>query len=74
MKVKSFNKTDYRGTWVATVTSIIALLFTVAVGFGWITGEQSAQAQPLVSSLIGAVATIITGVGALIGIFTKPTP
>lgn len=70
MKVKSLKK-DWTTTWVTTLTSIIALVFTVLVGFGVITPEQSANAQPLIGTLLGAVSTGIAAVMALIGIFVK---
>lgn len=64
---KSVN--DYRQTWVTTVLSIVALVFAVLVGFGIITPEQSAEAQPLLGSLLNAVTAGIAAVAALIGIF-----
>jgi len=62
---------DWKATWPQTVLSIVALLFTVLVGFGVITPEQSAEAQPIITSTIGAIATVIAGISALIGIFFK---
>jgi len=70
MKRKVTQK-EWSATWLTTVTSIVALLFTILVGFGVITPEQGAEAQPIVSSTLGAVSTIIAGVIALIGIFFK---
>jgi|GEM_PF-3433012 len=62
---------DWKQTWPQTVLSIVALLFTVLVGFGVITPEQSAEAQPIIATTIGAISTVIAGVAALIGIFFK---
>jgi hypothetical protein len=59
--------------WMQTIGSIIALLFTVLGGFGLITPEQAAEAGPIVSTTLGAVATIIAGVTALIALFFKPS-
>ncbi len=63
---------DYNENWIQTVVSIVALVFTVLVAFGIITPEQSAQAQPLIASTLGAVSSVIAGVIAIIGIFFKP--
>lgn len=70
MKAKTFKK-EWSATWLQTALSIVALTFTVLVGFGVITPEQSAEAQPLVASTLGAVSTAIAGILALIGIFFK---
>ena len=70
MKAKTFKK-EWSATWLQTALSIVALVFTVLVGFGVITPEQSAEAQPLVASTLGAVSTAIAGILALIGIFFK---
>ncbi len=63
MKAKSTKK-EWSSTWMQTVISIIALIFAVLVGFGVVTPEQSANALPLISS-------VIAGVVALVGIFFK---
>jgi len=63
---------DYSANWLQTAVSIVGLIFTILVAFGVITPEQSAQAQPLVTSTLGAISTVIAGVVALIGIFFKP--
>ena len=70
MKAKTFKK-EWSATWLQTALSIVALVFTVLVGFGVVTPEQSADAQPLITSTLGAVSTVIAGVMALIGIFFK---
>ena len=70
MKAKTFKK-EWSATWLQTALSIVALVFTVLVGFGVLTPEQSAEAQPLVTSTLGAISTVIAGVMALIGIFFK---
>ena len=70
MKAKTFKK-EWSATWLQTALSIVALVFTVLVGFGVLTPEQSAEAQPLVASTLGAISTAIAGILALIGIFFK---
>jgi uncharacterized membrane protein len=70
MKRKVTSK-DWKTTWLQTTLSIVALAFTVLVGFGVITPEQSAEAQPLIGTTLGAISTIIAGITALIGIFAK---
>ena len=70
MKLKSKTK-EWNSTWLQTALSIVALVFTVLAGFGVITPEQSAEAQPIVASTLGAISTAIAGVLALIGIFFK---
>lgn len=70
MKAKTF-KREWSATWLQTALSIVALVFTVLVGFGVITPEQSSEALPLVNSTLGAISTAIAGVLALIGIFFK---
>ena len=72
MKLKSVKK-DWKDTWLQTAISMLALVSAILVGFGVITPQQSADAQPLISSLLGAVSTGIIAVSSLIGIFTKPT-
>jgi len=62
---------DYSSNWLQTAVAIVGLAFTVLVAFGVITPEQSAEAQPLVTSTLGAVSTVIAGVVAIIGIFFK---
>jgi uncharacterized membrane protein len=72
MKIRSkAAKKDWTTTWLQTALSIVALAFTVLVGFGVITPEQSAEAQPLIATTLGAISTVIAGVVALIGIFFK---
>jgi len=62
---------DYSSNWLQTAVAIVGLVFTVLVAFGVITPEQSAEAQPLVTSTLGAISTVIAGVVAIIGIFFK---
>ena len=62
---------DYSSNWLQTAVAIVGLAFTVLVAFGVITPEQSAEAQPIVTSTLGAVSTVIAGVVAIIGIFFK---
>jgi len=62
---------DYSSNWLQTAVAIVGLAFTVLVAFGVITPEQSAEAQPLVTSTLGAISTVIAGVVAIIGIFFK---
>jgi len=69
--MKARNAKDYSGNWVQTVTSILALLFSILVAFGVITPEQSAEGLPIATSTITAVSTVIAGVVALIGILFK---
>jgi RsiW-degrading membrane proteinase PrsW (M82 family) len=70
--MKTRTKKDYNQNWVQTAVSIIGLLFAVAVGFGWVTPEQSAEALPVVTSTLTAVSAVIAGVIAIIGILFKP--
>jgi len=70
MKLRS--KREYSSNWVQTAVSIVGLLFVILVSFGVVTPEQSAEAQPLIASTLGAVSSAIAGVIALIGIFFKP--
>ena len=60
---------DYRSTWVTTVSSIIALVFSILVATGVLSPEQSTEAQAHVLTLVGSVGAIITAVTALIAIF-----
>jgi hypothetical protein len=62
---------DYSSNWLQTAVAIVGLVFTVLVAFGVITPEQSAEAQPLVTSTLGAVSSAIAGIVALVGIFFK---
>jgi hypothetical protein len=72
MKVKSLReKRDWKDSWLQTAVSIVGLLFVILVSFGVISPEQSAEAQPIVTTTLGAISTVITGVVALIGIFVK---
>ena len=71
MKARSVK--DYSSNWVQTVSSIVALLFTVLMGFGVITPDQSTAAAPVLATTLGAVSTAIAGVIALVGIFFKPS-
>lgn len=72
--MKARNVKDYSSNWVQTAVSIVGLVFVVLTSFGIITAEQSAQAQPLINSTLGAVSSVIAGVISIIGIFFKPTP
>ena len=69
--MKARNLKEYSSNWVQTVMAIVGLLFVVLVSFGVITPEQSAGAQPLVASVLGAVSAAIAGVVALVGLFFK---
>ena len=69
--MKARNSKDYSNNWLQTAVSIIGLLFVILVSFGVITPEQSAEAQPLITSTLGAVSSAIAGVIAIIGIFFK---
>ena len=71
--MKARNAKDYSSNWVQTVVAIVGLLFLILVNLGVLTPEQSAEAQPLVASTLGAVSTAIAGVVALIGLFFKPS-
>ena len=59
--------------WVQTVVSVIGLLFVILVNFGVLTPEQSAEAQPLIASTLGAISTAIVGIASIIGILFKPS-
>lgn len=59
--------------WVQTVSSVVALLFVILGGLGVLTPEQTAAAGPIVGTTLGAVATVIAGVTALIALFFKPS-
>jgi protein-S-isoprenylcysteine O-methyltransferase Ste14 len=69
--MKARNLKDYNSNWIQTVVSIVGLLFVILVSFGVITPEQSAEAQPLIASTLGAVSSVIAGVIAITGIFFK---
>ena len=71
--MKARNVKDYSSNWVQTVVAVVGLLFLILVNLGVLTPEQSAEAQPLVASTLGAVSTAIAGVVALIGLFFKPS-
>jgi len=64
-------KKDWTTAWLQPTVSAIALLFIILTSTGVITGEQATEATPLISSTLGAVSTVISGVVALIGIFFK---
>jgi len=75
MKLKSFktvkeNK-DWKETWPQTAISIISLVYLVLLNVGVLTPDQVADATPLTSSVIGALATVITGVASLVGVLFK---
>ena len=70
MKTRTF-KESYSSGWVQTAVAIVGLLFTIAVSFGWLTPEQSADALPVATSTITAVSEAIAGVIFLIGLFFK---
>lgn len=74
MKVRSFKQKDYSNNWIQTAVSILGLLFTVLLGFGVITPEQSAQGLPIATNTVTAIGTVISGVISLIGLLFKPTP
>jgi len=69
--MKARNSKDYSQNWVQTVVSIVGLLFVVLVSLNVITPEQSAEAQSVFSTTLGAVSTAIAGVITLVGIFFK---
>jgi len=69
--MKARNLKEYKSGWIQTVTAIVGLLFLILVNFGVLTPEQSAEAQPLIASTLGAVSSVIAGVVALIGLFFK---
>jgi len=69
MKTRSVK--DYSNNWLQTAVAIVGLVFVVLTSFGVITPEQSAEAQPLVTSTLGAISSAIAGVVAIIGIFFK---
>jgi len=58
-------------TWLQTAVSIVALVFLVLVNLNVITGAQAAEAQPIITTTLGAISTIIVGITSLIGIFAK---
>lgn len=60
---------DYKRTWVTTVASVIALVFTILVATGVVSPEQSAEGQAQATNIVNAISIIVTGVAALIGIF-----
>jgi len=69
--MKTRNVKDYSQNWIQTVVAIVGLLFLILVNFGVLTPEQSAEAQPLIASTLGAVSSVIAGAVALIGLFFK---
>ena len=69
--MKTRNAKDYSSNWVQTVVSIVGLLFVILVSVGVVTPEQSAEAQGLLSTTLGAVSAVIAGVIGLIGVFFK---
>ena len=71
--MKARNAKDYSSNWVQTAVSIVGLLFMILVSFGVLTPSQSAEAQPLIATTLGAVSSAIAGVIAIIGIFFKPS-
>jgi len=64
---------DWKDNWQQTVTAIVAFLATILVAFGLITAEQSAEALPLVNTIITLVGGLIAAVTAIIGIWFKPS-
>ena len=70
MKLRSMKK-DWTTAWLQPTVSAVALLFIILTSTGVITGEQTTEGTPLISSTLGAVSTVISGVVALIGIFFK---
>jgi len=71
MELRRGFKKEYAGNWVQTAMAIVGLLFVVLASFGLITPEQSAEAQPLIATTLGAVSTAIAGIVALVGLFFK---
>ena len=70
MKFRSVKK-DWTTAWLQPTVSAIALLFIILTSTGVISGEQAAEATPLIESTLGAISSVIAGVVALIGIFFK---
>jgi len=70
MRLKSF-KRDWTETWPSTAGYIISLVFVILAAVGVITNDQSTAALPAFNSLFGGLATAITAVITLIGIFFK---
>jgi len=69
--MKARNAKDYNSNWVQTVSSVIALLFSLLVMLGIVTPEQSTEGVPLFTSTLTAVSSVIAGIIALIGVFFK---
>jgi ABC-type bacteriocin/lantibiotic exporter with double-glycine peptidase domain len=70
MRFKSF-KRDWTETWPSTAGYIVSLVFVILAAVGVITGDQSTAALPAFTSLFGGIATSITAIITLIGIFFK---
>ena len=70
MKLKSVKK-DWTETWPATAGYIVSLIFVILAALGVITSDQSSAALPAFNSLFGGLATAITAVISLVGIFFK---
>jgi len=69
--MKARNLKEYKSGWVQTVMAVVGSLFAVAVLFGWVTPQQSADALPLIGSVLTAVSAFIAGAIALFGLFFK---
>jgi ABC-type bacteriocin/lantibiotic exporter with double-glycine peptidase domain len=70
MKFKSI-KRDWTETWPSTAGYIISLVFVILAAVGVITNDQSTQGLPAFNTLFGGIATVITSIITLIGIFFK---
>ena len=70
--MRARTKKDFKDNWQQTITAIVAFAATILVAFGLITAEQSAEALPLVNTIITAVGGIVAAVTAIIGIWFKP--
>lgn len=62
---------DWTETWPSTAGYIVSLVFVILAAVGVITNDQSTEALPAFNTLFGAIATVITSVITLIGIFFK---
>lgn len=71
MAIRLRKKREFVKDWIPTVSSIVALVLAVLVGFGVLTAEESAEAQAIITSAIGGVAAVVTAVAAIINLFFK---
>lgn len=73
MKLRSFKNKDYSNGWIQTAVSVVSLVFILLVNFGVLTPEQSAEAQPIIASTLGAISSVIAGGISLWGLLFKPS-